>query len=562
MKKRLVSIFGLLMLTALIFSSCQFQKQPIKAVLEFNETFVRCSLANTGTELNSGVAVADGTPLLFTAKNLPEGKVVGEWTINSKKVSSAKTYMCYFTLKTFGIGKEGKAKVDFNLTDAKELKLTFNTAKVKAVRIEYNYNIKRWVDVGAPLESGTKVKGGSYFRFYAINLDKGKIVDTWKQNGTVRADATESKFYPFKVDAAFADKDGNIDISYTEKLGKIKVKFDGTKINGIESGSQFVNGKEFDPGTDLTFVATPSPGYEVTNWTINERVFVQDKEDISNTFDYTVSAYDVKDGAVTIAFTEAKKQDGEKVTLKYDKDKIRCVKKSGDEVTNGTIRFYAKGTPKIREWYINGKKMNTFGNTSPYLYIDTDDAIDNVLEVTYDVYPQVALVFDGSGISVEFNGKLMPNGEKFDEDTSVTLKVESANSGRGLLVNGKPIVYTLYSWGTSYTIKNENAIDGKITLSLAPKKEDIKVTFDTAKLKVEKTYSYPLTELSNGAAVAAGTSLTLTAKLDAGYSVGKWFINGFYDTSLSGNVVTYSVSASDIDGGVNEINITFEPKKD
>lgn len=560
MKKRLVSIFGLLMLTALIFSSCQFQKQPIKAVLEFNETFVSCSLANTGTALNSGVAVADGTPLVFTARNLPEGKVVGEWTINSKKVSSTKTYMCYFTLKTFGIGKEGKAKVDFNLTDAKELKLTFNTAKVKAVKLKYDNTIGNWVEVGAPLESGTKVKENSYVRFYAINLDKGKIIDTWKQNGIARADQTQNTFRFFKVDADLADKDGNIDISYTEKLGKIKVKFDGTKIKGVESGSQFVNGKEFDPDTRLSFVATPSPGYEVTNWTINERVFVQDKKNISNIFWYTVSAYDVKDGAVTIAFTEAKKQDGEKVTLKYDKNKIRCVKKSGDEVTTGNIRFYAKGTPKISEWYINGKKMNKAGDTSPYLYIDTDDAVDNVLEVTYDVYPQVALVFDGSGISVEFNGKLMPNGEKFDEDTSVTLKVESANSGRGLLVNGKPSGYTLYSWGTAYTIKNENAIDGKITLSLAPKEEDIKVTFDTAKLKVEK--NYPLTELSNGAAVAAGTSLTLTAKLDAGYSVGKWFINGFYDTSLSGNVVTYYVSASDIDGGVNEINITFEPKKD
>lgn len=83
----------------IIFLSCQFQKQPVKATLSFNERFVNCKLVNGQIPLNSGVEVADGTQLVFTVSSLPEGKVVKEWTINGKPVSASKVYNCYFTLK-------------------------------------------------------------------------------------------------------------------------------------------------------------------------------------------------------------------------------------------------------------------------------------------------------------------------------------------------------------------------------------------------------------------------------------------------------------------------------
>ena len=537
MKKRnvLFSLFGVSLLASVLLAGCSGLANPLKkAKVTFDPSRVSCTLAQGGSsEIKSGAMVAENTALYFKA-TLPEDKTVGAWMVNGKEKGTAESFLYYVNLKELNLKDGAEITVSFTEQDAQMVPVTFDKEKVLAYKAVEGSSTD-----GTSIDSGTSYKRGSQINFVA-KPTKGMVVDHWTVNGNIPQHGASHGVYTHRIGSM---DEKTVAVAFTEKEAQVVVTFDEAKVACEQGSERYSSGKAFRLGETLTFTANLDTGKTVANWYVSEKKQEVKGNSASSQFRYTIDARDIKD-------TEGKKgiairyevTDEEKVAVKFDETKIYCVKASGEKWAAGTeLTFYARlaDNESVKAWMvngINGRDITQSGDTSRVSYrVSLNDAKDNdgVIEISYTtVTTTVKVNFKKEEIFCkEVSGKDWHVGKQFE----FKAKVPAGEVLEGWYVNGKDQYTNNNTF--FYEVKTDDAKDGviEVTRKLYDK---VKITFDKTKVQVTKGGK----ELDSGALCAEGDILHLTAKIDtANYTVDKWLINGFKDSTLSGDTESYRV---------------------
>ena len=556
MKRRngLFSVLGISFLVAVLLAGCSnLADPPKKAVISFDESSIRCALASdTQAVVRSNTPIAENTALLFTATP-SEGKMVSTWKVNGQPKATTETFLYYANPKELKI-KEGQTiTVTFDEVDAKLVTFTFkeNVYAYKGVKDENG----RWSQ-GSTIASGVEVKAGEYVFFKAKTADK-MIVDTWFANG--KAVSTNGMLtYPVVLEKA-KDSEGKkvIDISFTEKAGKVSISFDEKtttakyRTNPYSSWFAFAADAEFDVDTELEFTALPAADKVVSVWKLNDVVQnrTEKKPAELKTWKYTIDSSDVKaEGDKKVIKVSFEQRDANKVKVSFG-DKISCYSSkgfvtSGTDVENGTSLTFRADLEKnqtVKGWYADTRQMSgtTYGTYT--VNIDADEALDGAVVISYKLNDAVTVTVDTASVlytdpadkvwypgnQVTLTAKV-PYGEVFEGWYKDGKKLKKASTSA--VMDGDYFEYSSNPSKIAYKITAADARKGtiKFTSKVYP---EVTLTYDGT----GEVYSDPskTTKLNSGTKFKEGTVVYLLPKIPANQKLKALKLNGHYaDTSL------------------------------
>ena len=574
MKRRngLFSVLGISFLVAVLLAGCSnLADPPKKAVISFDESSIRCALASdTQAVVRSNTPIAENTALLFTATP-SEGKMVSTWKVNGQPKATTETFLYYANPKELKI-KEGQTiTVTFDEVDAKLVTFTFkeNVYAYKGVKDENG----RWSQ-GSTIASGVEVKAGEYVFFKAKTADK-MIVDTWFANG--KAVSTNGMLtYPVALENA-KDSEGKkvIDISFTEKAGKVSINFDEKtttaeyRTNPYSSWFAFAADAEFDVGTELEFTALPAADKVVSVWKLNDVVQnrTEKKPAELKTWKYTIDSSDVKaEGDKKVIKVSFEQRDANKVKVSFG-DKISCYSSkgfvtSGTDVENGTSLTFKADLEKnqtVKSWYADTIKMS--GSTYT-VNIDADEALDGAVVISYKLNDAVTVTVDTASVLYTDPADKVPYGEVFEGWYKDGKKLREAT--RATITDGDYFEYSSNPSKIVYKITNADARKGtiKFTSEVYP---EVTLTYDgTGEVYSDSSKT---TKLNSGTKFKEGTVVYLLPKIPANQKLKALKLNGHYaDTSLvtpyGYELYTFTVQNAYANSGTINLSCEFEARID
>lgn len=179
---------------------------------------------------------------------------------------------------------------------------------------------------------------------------------------------------------------------------------EGGSIQAMAGDTELSSDDKVEPGTPLTFTATPDEGYIITEWRVNDIVQMTpglDKKPITDAT-FKVNMYSEP---MTVTVTFARAEDNYAVTFSKEGEGKLTVTVDGKPFTSGT--FVAKGTKVlfeaeaftdhiVKEWQINGEVIPAGEEQASYtLTVDKTmevkvifakhDAIDAVSATRYQI---------------------------------------------------------------------------------------------------------------------------------------------------------------------------------
>lgn len=179
---------------------------------------------------------------------------------------------------------------------------------------------------------------------------------------------------------------------------------EGGSIQAMAGDTELSSDDKVEPGTPLTFTATPDEGYIITEWRVNDVVQMTpgvDKKPITDAT-FKVNMYSEP---MTVTVTFARAEDNYAVTFSKEGEGKLTVTVDGKPFTSGT--FVAKGTKVlfeaeaftdhiVKEWQINGEVIPAGEEQASYtLTVDKTmevkvifakhDAIDAVSATRYQI---------------------------------------------------------------------------------------------------------------------------------------------------------------------------------
>ena len=411
-----------------------------------------------GKELKSGDSVKKGTDVTFTA-TADSGFEINYILVNGEE-------------KT---GTEITVKADKDITATVKFKAQ-GTSGTKLVTVHYNASPAAGGSIsakdanGTPVSSGNKIEKGTVLVFTAVS-NSGYDISGWSGDATAEPDNKTAKLTVTKnssVTVNFAlkkykvtfDTQGGSAVApvevehgrtitkpapdpakapfafggwYKEKecktlwdfatdtvtedstlyaQWKITIQYDSNKIKCRKNG-----GPDITPGNvvyendKLNFEAILPDGKIVDKWTINGTP--KDGE-TRESFFYTVTASDVKNGSITIDYQD---KAATSATIKFDSKKMACTKKNGTPVTpdetvyeDTWLTFSAK-LPKgeiVKKWLVNGKDK---GNATHFQYtVKLADAKNGIIHVDYEKR-------DAAKATIKFDSTKMTCTENFSQAT-------------------------------------------------------------------------------------------------------------------------------------------------
>lgn len=179
---------------------------------------------------------------------------------------------------------------------------------------------------------------------------------------------------------------------------------EGGSIKAMAGDAELTTGAKVEPGTPLTFTATPNEGYIITEWRVNDNVQMTPGLNKKPVTDATLKV-NMYSEAMTVTVTFAKAEETYAVTFSKEGEGKLTATVDGKTITSGT--FVAKGTKvlfeaeafmghTVEKWLVNDKVIPVHELQASYtLTVDktTDvkvffvvcDAIDAVTGARYQI---------------------------------------------------------------------------------------------------------------------------------------------------------------------------------
>ena len=321
-------------------------KQALPVIVQFDETTIRVLVDDDGGfyYISTDTAVSEGKSLLFFSKNLPPGKQIDKWKVNTKELDSDS-----YKVNAADAVDNGSNKVitvSYTLKEALPVIVRFNDSEIKVKKKN-----------AGDINNGDTVYEGAWLYFYAKNLPSDQQLTGWKVNEKVR------NSYSYKVDAADAVDNGSnkvITVTYTAQTGvnPVFVVFDSRLVTVYDPLSGLLeSGNRVYEGTNLV-VFTPDTGEEYLT-------FVNAKKLTGSS--YTVNAADaIDEGGQKVIRIWLTVPNPKTLTVQFNSADIECKTFDGTAITpispgyKGPAYTYVMLKAKtpmgksVKHWEING----------------------------------------------------------------------------------------------------------------------------------------------------------------------------------------------------------------
>ena len=283
-KVSLIGALVLIMSAVVLITGCSqanSNKNNSTLKISFDESKIECK--RNDSVIKSGITVADGELLIFSAKNIPDGKIA-EWKIGTtvKKASPLFYHVTKADADTSSV-----ITISCEIKDAAKCKIIFDGAKIKAT--------KKGVEIinGAEINEGDRI----YFRIKKPTPNK---VAVWTVNNKPAAFDSNIVSLSYRIRAKDADSNGSITIAYTERdTIELTIGFDSSKIKCTTiDGAVVVSNSKHIEGTALKFETVNGKAVE---WKIGSVTYVGKKVSINSTLH---KFYADKDNVVLVEYTE------------------------------------------------------------------------------------------------------------------------------------------------------------------------------------------------------------------------------------------------------------------
>ena len=219
-----------------------------------------------------------------------------------------------------------------------------------------------------------------------------------------------NEYYPDYGKSRYEDPELKLDIAREgavypgEKQPLTFSASEGGSIKAMAGDTELTSGDKVEPGTPLTFTATPDEGYIITEWRVNDVVQMTpgvDKKPVTDTT-FKVNMYSEP---MTVTVTFARAEDNYAVTFSKEGEGKLTVTVDGKPLTSGT--FVAKGTKVlfeaeaftdyiVKEWQVNDEVIPADEEQASYtltvdktsevkVFFAKHDAIDAVSATRYQI---------------------------------------------------------------------------------------------------------------------------------------------------------------------------------
>ena len=424
------------------------------------EGYISAAVSNDESILSSaasGVNIAAGQPISFTATVQPGYEVEG-WYVNNVRDDNAgkqRTYTYPNTTSKSSIYIEPRfQQVEYNITTGNHV--TVNNQTSMTARGGTSLTFKATPPTGQQL-TGWTVNGETV-------PGSGNTLTWMVENGYT----TESKVTAYHVEAQFS-------------AGKYSVTYNGQPTGGTLTAS-VDSGAPVSGGTNVTFRATPNEGYEIDQWTVNNKP-------VSAGDTYTLNV--TENSKVAVSFKKMMKVTAS-VTGQPGKITITA---GGKTVTDGWVSSGTDVTftvtpdhtdDMVQVWKVNSAKVSEMSDTAdaPLTWTAQNVTEDTNVTATLVKRPTYTIT-----VMTEGNGtvKAEPTSVKRGGSTTITAIPKDTN-------------YYLKKWVVDGS--DQTASGKTLTLSEIRKDTTVKAVFDEA-------ISYNVTLDVQGA--TAGTTVTAKA---------------------------------------------------
>ena len=424
------------------------------------EGYISAAVSNGESILSSaasGVNIAAGQPISFTATVQPGYEVEG-WYVNNVRDDNAgkqRTYTYPNTTSKSSIYIEPRfQQVEYNITTGNHV--TVNNQTSMTARGGTSLTFKATPPTGQQL-TGWTVNGETV-------PGSGNTLTWMVENGYT----TESKVTAYHVEAQFS-------------AGKYSVTYNGQPTGGTLTAS-VDSGAPVSGGTNVTFRATPNEGYEIDQWTVNNKP-------VSAGDTYTLNV--TENSKVAVSFKKMMKVTAS-VTGQPGKITITA---GGKTVTDGWVSSGTDVTftvtpdhtdDMVQVWKVNSAKVSEMSDTAdaPLTWTAQNVTEDTNVTATLVKRPTYTIT-----VMTEGNGtvKAEPTSVKRGGSTTITAIPKDTN-------------YYLKKWVVDGS--DQTASGKTLTLSEIRKDTTVKAVFDEA-------ISYNVTLDVQGA--TAGTTVTAKA---------------------------------------------------
>ena len=522
-----------------------------------------------GQSLNSGVSVAHGSSMTFTATP-NEGYVVESWVVNGRMEQNPDgTHYTGTTLER-------------EITEDTEVKVTFAAEEQYAVSYEVvdenNQPVSGVAVTVEGLTDGKVTKGGNVA--FTAQPSVGVVIQRWEvQRGdgdweTVSASANRYTLYNVQADTnARIVTSGGGSNRYTLTFDVVDVN--GTLVAGggtleaVSNGVALETGTEYPAYTDVEFTFTEAEAYEVVEWKVNTDTVQEGRGQLTYTLENpsadttvnvvvrkkpSVTVKEVSNGTATVTYT----LDGETV---QPSENGYVYTGTGISVTLAPATGYVVDTGAMGVGdlaYTDGSGTTTDNRTYTLDNVQSDVTIDPVWEqlAAYTVgYYVVDTIGDGSGT----HGALSASVERKGMDSYENSEFVSGNT----VYDGSTATFTA-SPDNGYIVQ-EWQVDGEVqagntsntlTLSASELTADTTVTVQFREIGDKVTISAgengeitsaiaggvdQIDNMETGFTLDEGASVTITAQPETGYEVTSWSVNGERIENTQGqNTFTYT----------------------
>ena len=296
-QRKIVSMLGALIviMSAVVFisgcSQANSNKNNSTLKISFDELKIECK--RNDLMVKSGITVADGELLIFSAKNVPDGKIA-EWRIGT---TLKKGISLFYHVTKADADTSGVITISCEIKDAAKSKIIFDGAKIKATK-KGKKGKKGKNDI--EISSAAEVNEGDriYFRIKKPTPNK---VAVWTVNNKAAPFDSNIASLNYSIKAQDADSEGTINISYTERdMIELTIRFDSNKVKCTQKrdGTEVVSNSKHSEGTELKFETVNGKTVE---WKIGSVTYVGKKVSINRTLH---KFYADKDNVVHVEYTE------------------------------------------------------------------------------------------------------------------------------------------------------------------------------------------------------------------------------------------------------------------